>query len=127
MVGTIIASMQANWLYFADRIYQLPLEVIGVAIDVVLLPAVRTRRVRSDSLDSLFHQNRARKEFAMALTLPATVALCAIPYTIMRVLFERGAFTAADTVATADALVLLRRRPAGFRRYQGIPAVFLRP
>jgi putative peptidoglycan lipid II flippase len=107
VVGTIIASMQASavsWLYFADRIYQLPLGVIGVAIGVVLLPDL-TRRVRSDSLDSLFHTQNRALEFAMALTLPATVALCAIPYTIMRVLFERGAFTAADTVATADALI----------------------
>jgi putative peptidoglycan lipid II flippase len=107
VVGTIIASMQASavsWLYFADRIYQLPLGVIGVAIGVVLLPDL-TRRVRSDSLDSIFHTQNRALEFAMSLTLPATVALCAIPYTIMRVLFERGAFTAADTVATADALI----------------------
>ena len=108
VVGTIIASMQASavsWLYFADRIYQLPLGVIGVAIGVVLLPDL-TRRVRTEGeSDGIFHvQNRAL-EFAMALTLPATVALIAIPYTIMRVLFERGAFTAVDTVATAEALI----------------------
>lgn len=107
VVGTIIASMQASavsWLYFADRIYQLPLGVIGVAIGIVLLPDL-TRRLRSESHESIFHTQNRALEFAMALTLPATVALIAIPYTIMRVLFERGAFTAADTVATADALI----------------------
>ncbi|WP_370675834.1 murein biosynthesis integral membrane protein MurJ [Pleomorphomonas sp. PLEO] len=107
VVGTIIASMQASavsWLYFADRIYQLPLGVIGVAIGIVLLPDL-TRRVRTETAESIFHTQNRALEFAMALTLPATVALLAIPYTIMRVLFERGAFTAADTLATANALI----------------------
>jgi putative peptidoglycan lipid II flippase len=108
VVGTIIASMQASavsWLYFADRIYQLPLGVIGVAIGVVLLPDL-TRRLRTEGESAdLFHTQNRALEFAMALTLPATVALLAIPFTIMRVLFERGAFTAVDTVATAEALM----------------------
>lgn len=108
VVGTIIASMQASavsWLYFADRIYQLPLGVIGVAIGIVLLPDL-TRRLRTEGETSaLFHTQNRALEFSMALTLPATVALCAIPFTIMRVLFERGAFTAADTAATAEALI----------------------
>lgn len=107
VIGTIIASLQASaasWLYYADRIYQLPLGVIGVAIGVVLLPDL-TRRLRSGALDTAIHTQNRALEFAMALTLPATVALVAIPFTIMRVLFERGAFTAADTVATGWAVM----------------------
>ncbi|WP_237152744.1 murein biosynthesis integral membrane protein MurJ [Oryzibacter oryziterrae] len=107
VVGTIIASMQASavsWLYFADRIYQLPLGVIGVAIGVVLLPDL-TRRVRTDTPENVFHTQNRALEFAMALTMPATVALIAIAHTIMQVLFQRGAFTAADTTATANALI----------------------
>lgn len=106
VVGTIIASLQAgavSWLYYADRIYQLPLGVIGVAIGVVLLPDL-TRRLRTETAESVHHTQNRALEFAMALTLPATVALVAIPFTIMRVLFERGAFTPADTLATGWAV-----------------------
>ena len=106
VIGTIIASLQAgavSWLYYADRIYQLPLGVIGVAIGVVLLPEL-TRRLKSGDAASAFHTQNRSLEFAMALTLPAAVALIAIPFTIMRVLFERGAFTAADTEATGLAV-----------------------
>ncbi len=107
VVGTVIASLQASavsWLYYADRIYQLPLGVIGVAIGVVLLPDL-TRRLRTEPAENVFHTQNRALEFAMALTLPATVALVAIPFTIMRVLFERGAFTAADTDATGWAVL----------------------
>ncbi|WP_181700379.1 murein biosynthesis integral membrane protein MurJ [Chthonobacter albigriseus] len=107
VIGTIIASLQASaasWLYYADRIYQLPLGVIGVAIGVVLLPDL-TRRVRSETPETALHTQNRALEFAMALTLPATVALVAIPFTIMRVLFERGAFTSADTNATGWAVM----------------------
>ncbi|WP_181706267.1 murein biosynthesis integral membrane protein MurJ [Chthonobacter rhizosphaerae] len=106
VIGTAIASFIPNavsWLNYADRIYQLPLGVIGVAIGVVLLPDL-TRRLRSGDAESAFPTQNRALEFAMALTLPATVALIAIPDTIMRVLFERGAFTPEDTAATALAV-----------------------
>jgi putative peptidoglycan lipid II flippase len=60
--------------------------------------------VRSDDLAGATHTQNRSFEFAMALTLPAAVALMVIPFTIVRVLFERGAFTAADTEATGLAL-----------------------
>ncbi len=106
VIGTIIASLQAgaaSWLYYADRLYQLPLGVVGVAIGVVLLPDI-TRMVRSGEPETAIHTQNRAFEFAMALTLPAAVALLAIPFTIVRILFERGAFTAADTEATGLAL-----------------------
>lgn len=106
VIGTVIASLQAgaaSWLYYADRLYQLPLGVIGIAIGVVLLPDL-ARRLRSDDAAGVFHTQNRALEFAMALTLPAAVALVAIPFTIMAVLFERGAFTAADTQATGLAV-----------------------
>jgi len=108
LVGTQVASHfegAVGWLWYADRVYQLPLGLIGVAIGVVLLPDL-SRRVRADDArggrDAL---NRAT-EFAMALTLPATVALLAIPGAVTEALFERGAFDAADTRATALALTI---------------------
>jgi putative peptidoglycan lipid II flippase len=106
VVGTIIASLQAgavSWLYYADRLYQLPLGIVGIAIGVVLLPDL-SRALRAGKQDVVdYTQNRAI-EFAAALTLPATVALLVIPGPIIQVLFERAAFTAADTAATAPAL-----------------------
>ncbi|MFP3921807.1 MAG: murein biosynthesis integral membrane protein MurJ [Dichotomicrobium sp.] len=106
LIGTIIASMQeraVSFLYYADRIYQLPLGVVGIAIGVVLLPDL-SRSLRSgDAVAVSSSQNRSF-EFAMLLTLPAAVALFVVPGPIIQVLFERGAFTAADTDATALAL-----------------------
>ena len=106
MIGTIIASFQAgavSYLYYADRIYQLPLGVVGIAIGVVLLPDL-TRRVRSGETKEVdAAQNRAM-EFAMFLTLPAAVALAVVPGPIISVLFERGQFSEQDTLMTAMAL-----------------------
>ncbi len=107
-IGTMIATLQAgavSWLYYADRIYQLPLGVIGIAMGVVLLPDL-ARRLRADDLGGAnWSQNRAI-EFSMLLTVPAAMGLAVIPYDIIKVLFERGAFGAADTQATALALMI---------------------
>ncbi|MDZ4737279.1 MAG: murein biosynthesis integral membrane protein MurJ [Rhodospirillaceae bacterium] len=106
VIGTIIASLFAgavSYLYYADRIYQLPLGVIGVAIGVVLLPEL-TRRLRGgDSGGAMWSFNRA-VEIAMLLTLPAAAALIAVPLPIVTVLFERGAFGPAESYETARVL-----------------------
>lgn len=105
-VGTIIASTQAgavSYLYYADRIYQLPLGIVGIAIGVVLLPDLSRLLRANNARGALTTQNRAL-EFGLALTLPAAVALVAIPYPIVDVLFQRGAFTDADASATTAAL-----------------------
>jgi len=106
LIGGIIASFQAgavSWLYYADRIYQLPLGVVGIAIGIVLLPDLSRRLRAEDEAGAMNVQNRAF-EFAMLLTLPAALALAVISEPIIKVLFERGAFDAADTQATALAL-----------------------
>jgi len=93
-----------SFLFYADRLNQLPLGIIGVAMGTALLPLL-TRQLRAgDVATAQRTQNRAA-EFALLLTLPATAALIAIGEPIIRVLFERGAFTAADTAATSSALV----------------------
>ncbi|ODA67880.1 putative peptidoglycan biosynthesis protein MurJ [Methyloligella halotolerans] len=107
MLGTIIASFEdrvVSWLYYADRIFQLPLGVIGVAIGVVLLPELSQRLRHGDHAAVVDAENRSI-EFALFLTIPAAVALILIAEPIIRVLFERGAFTAIDTRASADMLV----------------------
>jgi putative peptidoglycan lipid II flippase len=106
VVGTIIASLQAgavSYLYYADRLYQLPLGIVGVAIGVVLLPDLARNLRAGDHRSVMDNQNRS-VEFALLLTLPAAVALAVAADPIIRVLFERGAFKAADTLPTAAAL-----------------------
>ncbi|CAM9165197.1 unnamed protein product [Phaeothamnion confervicola] len=117
-IGTIIASLHAgavSYLYYADRLYQLPLSVIGTAIGVVLLPDLSRRLRGGDSAGALWSQNRAM-EFGLLLTLPATLGLLIMPLQIVDVLFTRGAFNAADAHATALAV-------AGFAA--GLPAYVL--
>jgi putative peptidoglycan lipid II flippase len=105
-IGTVIASLQAgavSYLYYADRLYQLPLGIVGVAIGVVLLPDL-ARNLRAGNHASVMDSQNRSVEFALLLTLPAAVALAVAAEPIIRVLFERGAFTAADTLPTAAAL-----------------------
>ena len=108
MIGTVIASMQdgaVSHLYYADRIYELPLAIVGIAIGVVLLPDV-SRHLRAGNHEAVMDSQNRALEFAMLLTLPAAVALAVVPTEIVKGLFERGAFTARDTPFTAYALAI---------------------
>jgi len=105
-VGTIIASLQAgavSYLYYADRVYQLPLGLIGVAFGIVLLPEL-SRKLRAGAEGAAMHSLNRGLELALLLTLPASVALLVIPWPIVVVLFERGAFGRGASDATAWAL-----------------------
>ncbi|MEM1100451.1 MAG: murein biosynthesis integral membrane protein MurJ, partial [Pseudomonadota bacterium] len=105
LVGRQVASYfegAAAWLYYADRLYQLPLGVVGIAIGVVLLPDLSRRLQGGDEAGSQHAFSRAT-EVSMALTLPAAVALLIIPLPLISVLFERGAFTRDDALPTALA------------------------
>jgi putative peptidoglycan lipid II flippase len=108
LVGRQVGSFfdgAVAWLSYADRLYQLPLGVVGVAIGVVLLPDLSRRLRGADVTGARDAANRAA-EFTLALTLPAALALIVIPGPIVAVLFERGAFDAADTRATALAVAI---------------------
>lgn len=108
LVGRFVASYfdgAIAWLYYADRLYQLPLGVVGIAIGIVLLPDL-SRRLRADDAEGgRFAFSRAA-ELAMALTIPATVALVVIAVPLISVMFQRGAFSADDTASTALALTV---------------------
>ena len=93
------------WLSYADRLYQLPLGVVGIAMGVVLLPDLSRRLQARDAAGARAALSRAG-ETALALTLPASVALVAIPLPIVAVLFQRGAFGAEDAAATALAVAV---------------------
>ena len=108
VIGGMIASFQqgaVSYLYYADRLYELPLAIIGIAIGVVLLPDVSRHLRAGDHVAVMDSQNRSL-EFAMLLTVPAAVALAVVPHQIVSVLFERGAFHAADTRNVANALAI---------------------
>ncbi len=107
VIGTIIASLApgaVSYLYYADRIYQLPLGIVGIAIGIVLLPDL-SRQLGAGRMDLVHHTQNRALEFAMALALPSAIALVVMAAPIIDVLFQRGSFSAADTVATAHALV----------------------
>lgn len=106
-VGTLIATLEAgapSYLYYADRVYQLPLGLIGIAFGVVLLPEI-SRRLKRHGEEAAINSLNRGLEYSLLLALPATVALVTIPLPICRVLFERGAFGAEASVATALTLL----------------------
>ena len=104
---TIIASFLATGalsvLYYADRLNQLPIGVIGIAAGTVLLPEMANRLTAGDERGARHAQNRA-VELTLLLSVPCLVAFLLVPELIMQGLFGRGAFTAADAQAAAATL-----------------------
>jgi putative peptidoglycan lipid II flippase len=104
---TIIASFlpagAISALYYADRLNQLPIGVIGIAVGTVLLPEMSRRIAAGDEDGARQAQSRAI-EFTLLLSLPCLVAFLIVPDLIMRALFARGAFTAADAAAAGATL-----------------------
>ncbi len=104
---TIIASFLATGalsaLYYADRINQLPIGVIGIAAGTVVLPEMARRLAAGDEAGAARAQDRAI-EFTLLLSVPCIAAFFVIPELIMQALFMRGAFTEADAVAAGRTL-----------------------
>ena len=107
-VDTLIASFlptgAISYLYYADRLNQLPLGVIGIAIGTVLLPEMSRHLRRGDHAAASHGQNRAF-ELSLLFTLPAAAAFLAASEPIVRVLFERRSCGAADAAATSATLM----------------------
>jgi putative peptidoglycan lipid II flippase len=100
LVGRTVASHTEgaiSWLVYADRLYQLPLGVVGIAIGTVLLPDLSRRLRAGDTAGGRDSFNRGA-EFALALI--------AIALPLVQVLYQRGAFTATDSAATALVLAI---------------------
>ena len=93
----------ASWLNYADRLYQLPLGLIGIAIGIALLPTLSRALRAGDERGASESMNRAL-ELSATLTLPAATALFVMPAFLISGLYESGAFAAADTAQTAKAL-----------------------
>jgi putative peptidoglycan lipid II flippase len=116
IIGQAVASMKEGAiasLQYADRIYQLPLGVVGVAVGVVLLPEL-ARALKSGHMveaDSL--QNRSI-EFVLFLTLPAAAGIFVLSDEIIRLVYERGAFHPEATMTVAAVLTLFGLGLPGF-------------
>jgi putative peptidoglycan lipid II flippase len=109
MAGAVIASSSpaaVSWLYFANRLIELPLGIVGTAMGTVLVPEL-ARAVGADDKASLAKAESRALELAVGLALPAALGLIVLREPIVRTLFEHGAFSAADSAATAQALALL--------------------
>ena len=109
LVGTSIATGQAGaaaaWLYYADRLYQLPMGVIGVALSVALLPELARHLAKGETARAKGTQDMAVLA-AAGLTLPAAVGLAVLAGPIVSLLFERGAFSATDSAITAQLIIV---------------------
>lgn len=108
LVGQQVASnfdKAVSWLYAADRLYQLPLGVVGIAVGIVLLPDLSRRLAANDS-DGARHALSRAAEVSLALTIPAAVALVVIPAPLVSALYERGSTGAQDTDAIALACLI---------------------
>src|SRR5215467_14027794 len=107
LISTALASLlpsgSVSYLYYADRLNQLPLGVVGIAVGTAILPPLSRQLRLGHAADAVATQNRG-VELALLLTLPAAVALALLATPILTVLFQRGAFGPSDTAATAAAL-----------------------
>ncbi len=123
IIASFLAAGAVSALYYADRIDQLPIGVIGVAVGTVLLPEMASRIAAGDESSARRAQDRAI-EFTLVLSVPCVAAFAIVPDLIMLALFSRGAFTAADAAAAGSTLaayaigllpfVLLRAVSASF-------------
>lgn len=109
VAGAIVASSSpshVSWLYFASRLIDLPLGLVGVAMGTVLVPELSRALRAGDAVARVDAESRGI-EMALGLALPAAFGLALLGEPIVRVLFEHGAFGATDTHATARALTWL--------------------
>jgi putative peptidoglycan lipid II flippase len=109
VAGAIVASSSpsaVSWLYFANRLIELPLGIVGVAVGAVLVPELARAAHTEDSDAAASAQSRGF-ELAVGLALPATLGLMALSAPVVQLLFEHGAFTGTDTQGTSQALMWL--------------------
>jgi putative peptidoglycan lipid II flippase len=103
IIATFLATGALSALYYAERIYQLPIGVIGIAIGTVLLPEMSRRITAGDDAGAAASQRRAF-EFTLLASVPFVAAFLTVPDVIMRAVFVRGAFTNANAAAAAVTL-----------------------
>jgi len=108
LVGTIIASFEnkaVSYLYYADRIYQLPLALIGISIGIVLLPNL-SKEIKKNNSQLIQEIQNKSLELSLILAIPASIGLIYLSNDIIMVLFERYLFDTTDTIATSRVLMI---------------------
>ncbi len=107
LISTILASTlptgAVSYLFYADRLNQLPLGIVGIAVATTLLPLL-TRHIEAGRDGHARHYMGRAIEFCLMLGLPATIGLALTAQPIIQALFEHGKFTHTDTIATAETL-----------------------
>jgi len=103
IIATFLAAGALSALYYADRLNQLPIGVIGIAIGTVLLPEM-SRRLSAGDFDGAAVSQRRAFDFTLLLSVPFVAAFMTVPDIIMRAMFARGAFTKGDAAAAGATL-----------------------
>jgi putative peptidoglycan lipid II flippase len=103
IIATFLAAGALSALYYADRLNQLPIGVIGIAIGTVLLPEMSRRITAGDHQGAMASQRRAF-DFTLLFSVPFVAAFLTVPDVIMRAMFARGAFSKADAAAAGATL-----------------------
>ena len=108
IVGIFVASFQSgavSWLYYADRIVQLPFAMIGLAVGTVLMSSI-SNALADKNMRSVYIQQNSSMRRSLMLILPCVVGLFVLAEPIIRFLFEYGAWTSASTTAVANAIMI---------------------
>ena len=104
ILASFLVEGSISYLYYADRLNQLPLGIVGIAVGTALLPMLSRAMIKEDKSHARNLFNRSL-EYCLLLALPAAVALAVMPLTLITVLFERGAFDATDSLMTSKVLM----------------------
>ena len=108
IVGTLVASFQSgavSWLYYSDRIVQLPFAMIGLAVGTVLMSSI-SNALAEKNMRSVYIQQNSSMRRSMMLILPCVVGLVVLAHPIIKTLFEYGAWTPESTVAVSRAIMI---------------------
>jgi putative peptidoglycan lipid II flippase len=127
VVSTILATLHpgsVSVIYYADRLYQLPLALIGSAIGVVLLPAL-TRALRSDDPQGAMHMQNRALELGLVFSLPSTVGLIVAALPIVTTVYQRDKFTPEDAQNVSLALMIMSAGLPAYVANKALTAAFL--
>ena len=108
ILGTLVASFQSgavSWLYYADRIVQLPFAMIGLAVGTVLMSSI-SNALADNNMRSVHIQQNSSMRRGLMLILPCLVGLFVLAEPIIKYLFQHGAWTAESTHAVAVAIMI---------------------
>ncbi len=123
VLASLLPTGAVSYLYYADRLYQLPLAVIGTAIGTALLPLM-ARQIKADNLGGARDAQNRAIEMALLFGLPAAIGLGMTAQPITSVLFQRGAFTADDAQATGMAIAAFSVGIPAYLLLKGLQAAF---